>query len=56
MSKYLKNNKKHFILFTLSAILLCALGSVAPLLYARELIYISDGFLHNLLLTAVLFC
>lgn len=51
--KYVKKQKKEFIFFLLGNIILTIIGGIAPLLSAKQLIYITDGLLHKLLLISI---
>lgn len=51
--KYVKKQKKEFIFFLLGNIILTIIGGISPLLSAKQLIYITDGLLHKLLLISI---
>lgn len=47
--KYAKNQKKEFILYFIFNVMLAVIGAIAPLLSAKQLLKLTDGFLKELL-------
>lgn len=52
--KYAKKQKKAFILYFVANIALAIIGAIAPLLSAKELLVLTDGFLKDLLFISIL--
>ncbi len=52
--KYAKKQKKAFILYFVANIALAIIGAIAPLLSAKELLVLTNGFLKDLLFISIL--
>lgn len=52
--KYAKYQKKEFILYFIANIFLAVIGAVAPLLSAKQLLKLTDGFLDELIFISVI--
>ena len=51
--QYAKKQKKIFVFYFIANILLAIIGAIAPLLSAKELLLLTDGFLMQLLVVAI---
>ena len=51
--QYAKKQKKQFILYLIGNVTLTVIGAIAPLLGAKQLLYITDGLLEKLLIISI---
>ena len=54
--QYAKQDKKYLFFFLLGSILLCVINVIVPLLSARQILYLTDGFWEPLIgVTLIIF-